>query len=423
MAKPKVIKRRKSRRPASPAKRQRRAKAHKRAVVRAAAMMPKSPARLRDDMLSQKRKVRKLELRAAKITDRRQSLAAKRALQSELRVLASLVTAAKTKKLKKSGKILPAAQVRVSAQQGKQRKAAIAKSLPLLDKKIRAQRKKALKLRPGKARASALTALQAMEVKHRDLRRRYLLLSKGRDQYRPKALRPGVAKVGRRPLVLPVSPKRTIEPGISVAMVRLLSSRIPKRAGESRRNHNNRLRSYTKRAMVRYWKAEEAGIEPAMATEAAVMETLSEDMAALESEADAGGTVQDAAADAMEENVVAVESQLEEAAIEAAPEAAAKMEEDEFVTPEVAAEVQADLSTVAEAVEQDADIAAVQAEAEIAADDLEGEVYDIFDLASDELLAESDYEDLGEDPVPWWQNPYVVGAGALAAVVLVSRRR
>jgi|TARA_Y100000034_G_C6831925_1_gene375594 hypothetical protein len=175
--------------------------------------------------------------------------------------------------------------------------------------------------------------------------------------------------------------------------------------------------------MVRYWKAEEAGIEPATATEAAVMETLSEDMAALESEADAGGTVQDAAADAMEENVVAVESQLEEAAIEAAPEAAAKMEEDEFVTPEVAAEVQADLSTVAEAVEQDADIAAVQAEAEIAADDLEGEVYDIFDLASDELLAESDYEDLGEDPVPWWQNPYVVGAGALAAVVLVSRRR
>jgi hypothetical protein len=115
---------------------------------------------------------------------------------------------------------------------------------------------------------------------------------------------------------------------------------------------------------------------------------------------------------------------LEEAALEAAPQAAAKMGADEFVSPEIAEQVQADLAMAAEAVEHGGESEVILAEAEIAADELASEEPTLFDVAAQELLEEAEYDPVAwEDEKPWWQNPYVIGAGALVAVVLVAGRK
>jgi len=408
---------RRRRRP-SPALR-RRAIAEKRAIVRASAMMSKSPARLRDEMKAQRHRVQQLEVATASIPNKQQKLGAQRALKSELQILASMVTAAKAKQAVSEAKVLPAGQIRVTPLQGRQQKRAIASTIPLVNKAIVKKKARISKLKPGMARAKELANLRALDAKKKALGRRYILLNRGRDKSRPKRLSQGEASVVRKPLVLLEAAKPVIEPGVSVAIVRSLSARIPKRKRESRQAHHHRLRSYAKRAMVRYANKECVGINPGMAVEGAVVETLSEDMSALEAEANAGGVVEDSAADAMEENVEKVSAELEDAAIEANPEASANLSSEEFVDPAAEASVKASLEAAAQAAEG-GDSSSVKAEAWLAEGELAAETPQLTDVAFEELISQSTVLAAKSDPL--WKNPYVIGLGIVGAVLLLGRR-
>lgn len=367
----------------------RRAVAERKAITRASAMTSQSPAKLRADMQSQRRKVQQLELAAASTPNKQQKLGVQRALNSELQVLASMVTAAKTKQAVSEGKVLPAGQIRVTPLQGRKQKQIIASTLPKVDKAIAKKKTRIAKLRPGIARANEIANLRALDAKKKALGRRYLLLSRGKDHSRPKKLSQGQASVSRTPLVLSEAAKPCIEPGISVALVRGLACRIPKRKGESRQSHHHRLKSYTKRAMVRYANKECEGINPLMAVDGAVVETLSEDMSALEAEANEGGVAGDSAADAMEENVEKVAAEIQDAAIEADPEASANLSSEEFVDPKAEASVKPGLEAAT-------------------------------DPVFEELVSESTLLVAKADPL--WKNPYVIALGAVGAVLLLRRR-
>lgn len=137
---------------------------------------------------------------------------------------------------------------------------------------------------------------QSLMAERVHLHRRMMLLREGRDYLLPRPLAAHQVRVARKRLNLPpvIATPTVNETG---ALVGLLVTRIQRRKEDTDDTFRERLVSYLRRALVR-WSNRKAAQAPAdEAVVGAVAETLSEDSAALEAEADAGGSVQDPVAD------------------------------------------------------------------------------------------------------------------------------
>lgn len=128
------------------------------------------------------------------------------------------------------------------------------------------------------------------------LHRRLVLLRHGKDYVQPRWLSPMHVRVWRKKLGLPVSyPTPSVTETDS--LIRLLATRIERRKEDTDQTFRERLLSYVRRALVRWAHYRSRGAPPDASVAQAAMETIQEDSPAIEAEADAGGTIQDPAAD------------------------------------------------------------------------------------------------------------------------------
>lgn len=226
----------------------------------------------------------------------------------------------------------------------------------------------------------------------------------------PKAPSISEAKAGKRrkPLALPVQ-YNVPTPDTIVILARLLAVDTKRRPGESTGSAVQKLRSLTKRALVRYVNNLRT-MTPEAALHPAVSATLKEDSSAIEAESLAGGTVQDPVADKMDEIVVPLDEDLTIAVEDLMPYPPA-----EDIGPTGVPVI------VALAEKEEAEALSEPANS------MDQAIADV--LRSDEPVKDEEVQAIAKvesEVVPFYKNPIFIGGAALAGVFglwyLYSRR-
>jgi hypothetical protein len=380
-------------------------------VQQTSALLPKTPQQIMEELGAQKAHVAALK-QQAQSTDEAVRVNAMQQLPAALKVLASLVAAAKVKHIEAMRGFNKYNEVTVKPHQRKAKMANVKKQLIVTKKELAATKRAINKLKPGALRQSYYTKAEDQAAQIKVLKQRYLLLRQGKDLVRVRKIVAG--RIPRKPLPQTSNQPIALDPVLARIMIRYLAARIPRHPGEGRQHFIFRLRMYFKRSLARFLRLREKGETPAAAAESAAVSTIVEDSAALESEVCAGGEAQDSAADAMDGIANEYSKDLELAATQLAPETAAHSGPGEFINPQVAQELQA---SVAEA--SDPALALAQAATS------EAELMTGFEATPvvDETITIADVESMAPSPdgAQWYKNKYLLGGAAVAAAYLATR--
>ncbi len=391
---------------------------------RIAAIMPKSPAELVSALQVHKARLAVLrdQVERAKAGDPalvsqlpQLEAAYKKALQDG----AALVTASKLKQASMAGMIKRCRRIQIKNEAERQaRYAQVAASLKKMDTDLQALDGQVRQASSPALRAQLMTKLQVGKSARGTLVQRFKLLRQGEDltpinyvQTSQKLKPVGLTLTGE-PL--------TVDPVLRRVMIRYLASKLPRRPGESRCDFVERLRMYTKRTLVRYLAAQAQGMEAAAAAEAAVVDTLTQDAPVMEEAVAAGGQPADTGMDAVSHLVDAMETDVEQATTDLAPETASASPISDYVSPSVGEEILASSSEALDPAFVNAQLDASIAEIGVAGNlDVspsvtteDGETLVFQDAA--EGLAEDAEAGVAEAGA-WYKNPFVIGAAVLAA--------
>lgn len=403
---------------------------------RVASIMPKSPAELVSALQAHKARLGVLrdQVERAKAGD--SALASQlpqleAAYKQALQEGAALVTASKLKQASTAGMIKRCRRVQVKNEADRQaRLKLVGDSIKRLDGAAQALTTQASKASSAALRGQLVGKLQAAKSARATAVRRYKLLRQGEDltpikfvqtaeKLKPLNLSGLLQRqVGQKNIAAGSLP--AVDPVMRRVMIRYLASRIPRRPGESRCDFVERLRMYAKRTLARHLTNEASGMDPAAAAESAVVDTITQDAAALEAAVNAGGQPADADMEMVAPLVDEMETDVELAATDLAPETAANSPASDYTSSTVGDEI---LSSAAEAADPtfvnaqlDASIAEIAAsgnlDVSLSETTEDGELL----LFQDAAEMTSEDADAGvESAGVWYKNPFVIGAAVLAA--------
>ncbi len=143
---------------------------------------------------------------------------------------------------------------------------------------------------PPEVLNAAKAKVSTLLIQQKQIGLRIGLLKKGLDIAKPPELHPSHAEVQRPQLVLP--PIHAVPPAAVVsAASKAVAAAVPKLSGESSASHAVRQQAIMQRAMVRVVNTQAANplASPAAVVQAAVAETVKQDLPAITSEAAASG--------------------------------------------------------------------------------------------------------------------------------------
>ena len=400
---------------------------------RVASIMPKTPAELVVALQAHKAHLAVLrdQVERAKAGDpalaprlAELEVAYKEALQSG----AALVTASKLKQANMAGMIKKCRRVRLKDKQEQMaRLSQVSANIKKADELSKALTVQVARAPSVQLRAQMTARLHANRTARGALVERYKALRQGEDVV---PVRPVTVSIARPPIGLftaiqaqgadATAPLPPIDPVLRRVIIRYLGAKLPKRAGESRCDFVERLRMYSKRAMARYLANQAKGLDATAAAETAVVDTITQDTAALEAEVSAGGQAVDTEADAVAALVDSMQTDVEQAATDLAPETAANSPDSAYTSPLVGEEI---VISAAEAT--DPAFVDAQLDASIAELAVSGNL-DLSPSATTEdgetLIFQDARESAAEDsaagvgaPTTWYKNPFVIGAAVLAA--------
>lgn len=403
---------------------------------RVASIMPKSPAELVAALQAHKAQLAVLrdQVERAKAGDpalvsQLAQLEAqyKKALQDG----AALVTASKLKQASMAGMIKRCRRIQIKNEAERQaRLAQVATSIKQMDSGLQSLATQVAKAPSAALRAQLATKLQAGKAARGVAVERYKLLRQGEDLTPIKYVNTAtkLKTIDISPLFVQArknpaegSGLPTVDPMLRRVMIRYLASKLPRRKGEARCDFVERLRMYAKRTLVRYLANHANGMEQTAAAEDAVVDTLTEDAAALEEAASAGGQPADASMDAVSPLVDEMATDVEQATTDLAPETAANSPASDYVAPSVGEEITASSNEALDPAFVDAQLAASIAEigaagnldVSLSATTEDGETL-VFQDAAESTAEDADAGVAGAGA--WYKNPFVIGAAALAAV-------
>ena len=391
---------------------------------RVASIMPKSPAELVAALQAHKVRLAALrdQVERAKAGDPalvsqlpQLEAAYKKALQDG----AALVTASKLKQSSMAGMIKRCRRIQIKDEAERQaRLAQVSASITKLDSDLQALTAQIGKAPSAALRGQLVAKQQVGKSARSTLVQRYTLIRKGEDltpikyvQTAQKLKPVGLILTGETP---------TIDPVLRRVMIRYLASKLPRRPGESRCDFVERLRMYTKRTLARYLANQAQGVEAAAAAESAVVDTLTQDAQVMEEAVSAGGQPLDAEMEAVAPLVDAMETDVEQATTDLAPETAANSPISDYVSPSIGQEILASSSEAMDPTfvnaQLDASISEIAAAGNLdvspSVTTEDGETL-IFQDANESAAEDADAG--VAEAGTWYKNPFVIGAAVLAA--------
>ena len=246
-------------------------------------------------MAEQKDLVLKLALELDQAASSEDKIRIQKQLQEESNKLARMVTGFRRRMLRSGTRGLAVEDV--TPEQAKARTSIVLQRIQAVNKEI-AQVAKLWNENKGNAyvRQNIRMKYQILLTERVHLQRRLTLLQHGRDFVMPRKISAHQVRVARKRLGLPpMFHTPTVDD--TGALIALLVTRIERRKEDTDATFRERLLAYLRRALLRWSHRKMAGGPADEAVVGAVAETLQEDSAALEAEADAGGTIADPVTD------------------------------------------------------------------------------------------------------------------------------